>query len=168
MFDSQLVLLFLFGVAVGVISGLFGIGGGIVLVPGLVLLFQFSQQEAQGTSLAAFIAPIGLFAAIVYYQNGHVRLPVAAAVALGLMSGALVGALLVSRVSAHWLQFGFGGLLLYLGFRFVLSGFLPPQAAALPAGLAAIILAIGGWLRGRRAAIDNKLPPPDEQHEYHI
>jgi uncharacterized membrane protein YfcA len=166
--DLQLVLLFLFAIAVGVISGLFGIGGGIVLVPGLVLLFQFSQQEAQGTSLAAFIAPIGLFAAIVYYQNGHVHLDKAAAVALGLMGGALLGALLVSRVPAQWLQFGFGGLLLYLGFRFVLGGFLPPQAAALPAGLAAIVLAIGGWLRGRRAATLSKLPPPDGQHEYHI
>src|SRR5262245_56906129 len=57
------LLFFLFGVGVGIISGLFGIGGGIVLVPGLMLLFQFTQQEAQGTSLAAMIPPIGIFAA---------------------------------------------------------------------------------------------------------
>src|SRR5262245_27323466 len=79
--EFAVLSLFLFGVAIGVVSGLLGIGGGILLVPGLMLLFQFSQQEAQGTSLAALIPPIGIFAAIVYYQNGHVRLPVAGAVA---------------------------------------------------------------------------------------
>ena len=74
---GQLALLFLFGLAVGVISGLFGIGGGIVLVPGLVMLFRFTQQEATGTSLAALVPPIGIFAALVYYENGFVKLPVA-------------------------------------------------------------------------------------------
>ena len=53
----NLLLLFLFGVFVGVLSGLMGIGGGIVLVPGLMLLFGFSQPEAQGTSLAVLIPP---------------------------------------------------------------------------------------------------------------
>ena len=62
----NLLFLALFGVAVGILSGLLGIGGGIVLVPGLMLLFGFSQPEAQGTSLAVLIPPIGLFAAMVY------------------------------------------------------------------------------------------------------
>jgi len=163
------VQLFLFGVCIGVVSGLFGIGGGILLVPGLVLLFSFSQQEAQGTSLAALSVPIGIFAAFIYYQNGKVQIPVAAAVATGIMFGALIGALLVTRVPVGWLQLGFGGLLLYLGFKFVIGDFVPKQAAAaLPAGLAAVLTAIGGWLRGRRAALAVKLPPPDSHHEYHI
>lgn len=68
-----LLLLALVGVAVGVLSGWLGIGGGIVLVPGLMLLFGFSQPEAQGTSLAVLVPPIGLFAAIVCYQHGDVR-----------------------------------------------------------------------------------------------
>ena len=74
--------LFLFGVFIGVISGMLGIGGGIILVPGLMLLFGFTQQEAQGTSLAALIPPIGIFAAMVYWQHGFVKIPVAAAVML--------------------------------------------------------------------------------------
>lgn len=161
--------LFLFGIGIGVISGLLGIGGGIVLVPGLMLLFQFSQQEAQGTSLAAMIPPIGIFAALVYYRNGNVQLPVATAVALGFMLGALIGALLVPRVPVGWLQLGFGGLLLYLGFKFVIGDFVPKQfAAALPAGLAAVLTAIGGWLRGKRVVAAAKLPPPDSHTEYHI
>jgi uncharacterized membrane protein YfcA len=63
-------LLFLFGCAVGVMSGLMGIGGGIALVPGLILLFHFTPQQAQGTSVAVLIPPIGIFAEMVYYQHG--------------------------------------------------------------------------------------------------
>jgi uncharacterized membrane protein YfcA len=166
---AQLVPLFLFGIGVGVVSGLLGIGGGIVLVPGLMLLFQFTQQQAQGTSLAAMIPPIGIFAALVYYRNGDVDVPKASTIALGFMIGALLGALLVSRLPVRWLQLGFGTLLLYLGFKFVLGDFLPKQfAAALPAGLAALLATIGGWLRGRRQAVAAKLPPPDRHTEYHI
>src|SRR5438034_10904108 len=96
--------LLLFGACIGVVSGMLGIGGGIILVPGLMLLFGYSQQEAQGTSLAALIPPIGIFAAIVYYQNDYVKIPVAAAVAGGFMIGAFFGALLVPRVSIEWLR----------------------------------------------------------------
>src|SRR4051812_27912911 len=166
--------LLLFGACIGVISGMLGIGGGIILVPGLMLLFGFSQQEAQGTSLAALIPPIGIFAAMVYWQHGFVKIPVAAAVAGGFMLGALVGALLVAGIPGwlpplpiSWLQLGFGALLLYVGFSFVL----PPKsgvAAALPAGLAAFFALIGGWLRGKQQSVRPNLPPPDRQTEYHI
>jgi len=162
--------LLLFGVGIGVVSGMLGIGGGIILVPGLMLLFGYSQQEAQGTSLAALIPPIGIFAAMVYWQNGYVKIPVAGAVAAGFMIGALGGALLVSRMPVDWLRLGFGALLLYLGCSFVFVGF-PPRtfsAAALPAGLAAVLSAIGAWLRGRRMAARMNLPPPDGHTEYHI
>ena len=111
MFYFQLLL---FGVFIGVISGMLGIGGGIILVPGLMLLFGFTQQEAQGTSLAALIPPIGIFAAMVYWQHGFVKIPVAAAVAAGFMIGALGGALVVPRMPVDWLRLGFGVLLLYL------------------------------------------------------
>ena len=160
------VQLLLFGACIGVISGMLGIGGGVILVPGLMLLFSFSQQEAQGTSLAAMIPPIGIFAAMVYYRNGDVKIPVAAAVAGGFMIGALGGALLVKRVPVDWLRLGFGVLLLYVGFSFV---FAPKTTvmSALPAGLASFFAAIGAWLRGKRATTA-RLPPPDERHEYHI
>lgn len=164
------VSLLLFGICIGVVSGLLGIGGGIVLVPGLMLLFGFSQQEAQGTSLAALIPPIGIFAAMVYYQHGYVKVPVASAVAAGFMIGAYFGALLVPRVPIDWLRLAFGGLLLYVGLTFVFSGVLVKGAplAALPAGVAAFVMGIGAWLRGKRMAARSKLPRPDGQTEYHI
>jgi uncharacterized protein len=164
------VQLLLFGACIGVISGLLGIGGGIILVPGLMLLFGFSQQEAQGTSLAAMIPPIGIFAAMVYYQNGYVKIPVATAVAAGFMVGAYFGALLLPRVPVIGLRLAFGGLLLYVGCTFVFGVASPKGAslAALPAGVAAVMVAIGAWLRGKRVAAKAKLPRPDGDTEYHI
>jgi uncharacterized protein len=168
----QYLQLLAFGIFVGVISGMLGIGGGIVLVPGLMLLFGFTYPEACGTSLAAMVPPIGIFAALVYYQNNYVKLPVAAAVAVGIMVGAYLGARLVPYVRVEWLGLAFGGLLLYLGSRFVLNFIfgqdLPKHVAALPAGLAATALAIAAWLRGRRPFAMEKLPPPDGHTEYHI
>ena len=96
--------LFLFGVAIGICSGLLGIGGGVLLVPGLILLFGFSQQEAQGTSLAVLVPPIGLFAALVYYQHGYLRLSVTGWVAAGFLLGALLGAWWVAHLPATVLR----------------------------------------------------------------
>jgi hypothetical protein len=166
MFYAQV---FFLGLAIGVISGMLGIGGGVLLIPGLILLLNFSQQEAQGTSLAAMVPPIGIFAAMVYYQNGHVKIPVAVLVATGFMIGAFVGAMLVPYVAVHWLRLGFGGLLLYVGVAFVLGRTGVKQVAALPAGVALGLMALGAWLRMACPAPKPKsLPAPDDQTEYHI
>src|SRR5206468_10158505 len=140
-----------------------GIGGGIILVPGLMLLFGFTQQEAQGTSLAALIPPIGIFAAMVYYQHDYIKIPVAAAVAFGFMLGAYGGALALPRIPIDWLRLAFGALLLYVGSSFVFVGF-PPKtvfAAALPAGIAALLTTSGAWLRGKQRSRTVKLQRPD-------
>jgi uncharacterized membrane protein YfcA len=160
------IALFFFGAGVGALSGLLGIGGGIVLVPGLVLLFGFSQQEAQGTSLAALIPPIGLFAALVYYQNGYVRLSVVGLVALGFLIGAYGGAHLVPRLPAEALRGAFGVLLLFLGFTLLVSPHQPRPAAALPAGVATL----GSALLARvwKARKLEKPRPPGDGIEYHI
>lgn len=162
-------LLLLFGVAVGVLSGLLGIGGGVALVPGLMLLFGFSQPEAQGTSLAVLIPPIGLFAALVYYENGFVRLPVVGWIALGIMLGALLGAKLVPHVHPAALRILFGLLLLYLGFTFVLQPVSAKPTAALPAGFAALVSALAAFgLRRRRAHRRTRPAAPGDDVEYHI
>src|SRR5262245_35305899 len=122
--------LFLFGACCGVMSGMLGIGGGIILVPGLMLLFGFTQHESQGTSLAALCTPIFAFAAAVYYKYGYVKLPVAGAVALGIMLGAYLGARAVPFIPQAWMRMAFGGLLLYMGLAFVLGPHLPRTAAA--------------------------------------
>ena len=163
------VQVFLLGLAIGIISGMLGIGGGVLLIPGLMLLLGFTQQEAQGTSLAAMVPPIGIFAAVVYYQHGHVQIPVAALVALGFAIGALLGAMCVPYVSVSWLRLGFGALLLYVGMSFMLGRTGIRYAAAMPAGVSLGLAALGAWLRiARRATAREKFPAPDDQTEYHI
>lgn len=163
------LLLALFGVAVGMLSGVLGIGGGIMLVPGLMLLFGLSQPEAQGTSLAVMIPPIGLFAAIVYYQHGYVRLPVVGWIALGFLIGALVGAKLVPIIPPSTLRIGFGLLLLYEGFTFVMGSETTRKEVALPAGLATLATALTARFVRRVREKNRPQPPrPDESTEYHI
>lgn len=161
----NLPLLFLFGAAIGVVSGLLGIGGGVLLIPGLMLLFGLSQPEAQGTSLAAMVPPIGVFAAVVYYRNGYVQMPVAGLVAAGFAVGAYVGARFVPHVPVAHLRTGFGVLLLYLGFVYVLSPATGRSAAALPAGVAAVVTAVIGFVLRRKR---RRGEGAREDVEYHI
>ena len=110
--------LLLLGMAVGVLSAIMGIGGGIVLVPALMILFGLSQTEAQGTSLATI--PFGaIIAAMIYNQSVSLRLNVIMAIAIGFVVGAYFGAKLAPQVPETSLRLAFGGLLLYLGALFV-------------------------------------------------
>lgn len=160
--------LFLFGVAIGVASGLLGIGGGVLLVPGLILLFGFTQAEAQGTSLAVLIPPIGIFAAMVYYQHGFVRMPVVGMLAFGIMVGAYAGARFVPHLSTTTLRTLFGFLMLYLGFAFVLNPSGKSTGVALPAGIATLAAAVIAKLFRRAFPIKKPLEQPTDDHEYHI
>lgn len=82
----------LLGLGAGVLSGLFGIGGGIVIVPALILLLGFTQQKAQGTSLAALLLPVGALGAYTYYKEEQIDIQAALLLAIGLLFGALIGA----------------------------------------------------------------------------
>lgn len=144
------ILLLVFGAAVGVLSGLLGIGGGVVLVPGLILLFGFSQSEAQGTSLAVMIPPIGIFAAAVYYQHGYVRLPIVGLIALGFMLGALLGAKLVPHLPLELLRVAFGVLLLYLGFAFVMGAKGVPAVTSIAVLLTSLVASVFAYFAGRK------------------
>lgn len=151
------------GVAVGVLSALMGIGGGIVLVPALVLLFGQSQAEAQGTSLATI--PLGaLVAALMYHQSVPLRVPVVAAVAGGFVVGAYVGARLMPHVPVEGLRLAFGLLLLYLGVLFVFD-LRPSDPAALVLGLFA---PFAGWLTRRARGRTAPEGPPAGEQEYYI
>jgi uncharacterized membrane protein YfcA len=86
------VLYLVIGLAAGILAGLFGIGGGVVIVPALILLASFKPQTATGTSLAALLLPVGALGAWQYWQSGDVRIRAALWIALGLLVGAWVGA----------------------------------------------------------------------------
>lgn len=107
------------GFATGVIGGLFGVGGGEIFIPLLVYVFGFSQHQAQGTSLAVLLPPIGLLAAIRYYRAGYVDFRVALLLALGFFFGASIGALLGTRIHAELLRRLFGAFLLLVSLHMI-------------------------------------------------
>ena len=153
----------LLGVAVGLMSALLGIGGGIVMVPALMILFGLSQTEAQGTSLATI--PFGaVLAATLYHQSVPIRGNVVVAIAAGLMVGVCLGAKLVPHVPDDLLRLGFGGLLLYLGLLFVFD--LEP---AHPAGLMLAPFTMSlGWITRRLRRRPAPAEPPTDRYEYYI
>lgn len=88
----NLFLYIALGIFAGTISGVIGLGGGIIVIPLLVYVFGFSQHTAQGTTLAMMIPPIGFLAAWIYYKQGYVNLPVAGLICLGFIIGGYFGA----------------------------------------------------------------------------
>ena len=118
-------LLFLLGLAIGlltgVVSGLLGIGGGLVMVPAMVLILGLSQHLAQGTSLFV-IVPTAAAGSVTHFRLGNIRLAVAGWLALGGSGGAIAGAILALLVPDQGLRVLFGLFLLYTGSRMLMQG----------------------------------------------
>lgn len=95
---QTVLLLIIIGLLAGVLSGFVGVGGGIILVPALVLLVGLTQYEAQGTSLALLMTPVGIFAVYNYYQAGHIKINFALLIAVGFVVGAYFGSKLSLRL----------------------------------------------------------------------
>lgn len=112
--------LLLLGLAAGILSGLAGVGGGIIIVPALVLFFGLSQHMAQGTSLAVLVPPIGILAAIEYYRKGDVNLKAAVLIAAGLVLGSVLGAKIALGLPQAMLKKIFGVILLLASMRYLL------------------------------------------------
>ncbi len=108
----NVILYLLLGLFAGILSGLIGIGGGIIIVPALIYLFGLTQHQAQGTTLALLIPPISLLAAWTYYKHGYVNLTIAIFVCLGFFIGGLAGAKLAVGLSNEILTRVFGFMLL--------------------------------------------------------
>jgi len=115
------VLLLLIGFSAGIASGLFGIGGGVLIVPALVYLAGFSQHTAIGTSLAILLPPVGLAAVLQYYRYGQVNLKAALIVAAALFVGGWVGAVLANHLSGPQLKLAFGLFIVGIGIYLVVG-----------------------------------------------
>jgi uncharacterized membrane protein YfcA len=114
---AQALALLVLGAAVGVLSGLIGVGGGVFLIPALVFLFGMTQHQAQGTSLAVLVPPIGILAAWTYYKQGLVDLKAAALICAGFLLGGLLGAKLAVGLSPQAMRKVFGCALIAVGAR---------------------------------------------------
>lgn len=114
-------LFILVGLAAGVLSGLVGVGGGILVVPALVYFFGFTQHQAQGTTLAMMVPPIGILAAWAYYSQGQVDVKTAALLCAGFVVGGYVGGKAAVSLSSPALTKAFGAVLLIVSLKMLLS-----------------------------------------------
>lgn len=113
----QAVGLIVIGLLAGVLAGMFGIGGGLIIVPALVLLYGLTQHAAVGTSLGALLLPVGALSAWFYWKNGNLNVGYSALIAGGLFLGAYFGARLVQPVSDLTLRRMFASFLIIVAVR---------------------------------------------------
>jgi len=120
----QLIGLLVVGVAAGLLSGMFGVGGGIIIVPALALLYGMTQQSAIATSLIALLLPVGLLGVMEYYRSGKISMEniwIGLVIAAGLFAGAYFGAKIATHLSNDILRKGFavfmGIVALHLWFK---------------------------------------------------
>lgn len=118
---NEIMLFLLLGLIAGVLSGLMGIGGGLIIIPALVFLFGFSQLKAQGTTLAMLVPPVGILAAWIYYKQGQVDLKVAAFICLGFFFGSIFGAKIATGLSNIVLERIFGLFLFLVALKMILA-----------------------------------------------
>jgi uncharacterized protein len=109
----------LLGILAGIMSGLFGIGGGLIIIPILIYIYGFSQHQAQGTTLAIMIPPIGLLAAWVYYKQGYINIPIALFVCAGFIIGGFVGAKYAAGLQDVVMRRTFGVFLLLVSLHMI-------------------------------------------------
>ena len=107
----------LIGLLGGVFSGAFGIGGGTIMVPLLVLWLGLSQHQAQGTALAVMLLPVFLLAVLRYYSAGNVKIQMALFIAAGFVVGALIGANFIQGIPSEQLKKWFGVFLILMGIK---------------------------------------------------
>ena len=117
----SIFLFLLLGLITGIFSGLIGIGGAIIIIPSLVLVFGMSQHMAQGTTLALMVPPIGLLAAWTYYKAGYVDFKVAALICLGFFVGGFIGARFVADIPDLLLRRIFGIVLLLAALKMIFT-----------------------------------------------
>ncbi len=118
---TTIIILLIIGTFTGVMAGLLGIGGGLVVIPALIIFMGMTQQEAQGTSLAMMLPPIGIIAAYNYYKAGHVDIKIALILALMFIVGSYFGSKLAIKLPQETLKKIFGVFLLLVAIKMLLG-----------------------------------------------
>lgn len=116
---TQLLVLVLIGLFAGILSGFIGIGGGVIIVPALIYFLGLSQFEAQGTSLAVMLPPVGIMAFYNYYTGGHVSIKFAIIIAITFIVGGYLGSKIALRLNPNVVRFIFGLIMMYIALRLV-------------------------------------------------
>lgn len=105
------------GIVAGILSGLFGIGGGVVIIPALTIFGGFSQLKAQGTSLIAMLPPVGIFAFLTYYKKGNTDITAGIIICMAMLIGAKFGAQFANILPVNVLKKAFGIFVIIVGIK---------------------------------------------------
>lgn len=123
MTTQTIFILITIGLLAGVLSGFVGVGGGIVIVPGLVYMLGFSQHQAQGTSLFILSMPVVILATMNYWKSGNVNWKFGLIIAATFILGGFIGSKLALKISPGLVKFLFGILMAYVSFKLIVSGY---------------------------------------------
>ncbi len=116
--DTQIILIIIMtGIAAGILSGMVGVGGGIIIVPALIYFIGFSQKTAQGTSLALIMLPVGILGVLQYYKQEHVDFKVVGILAIGFLIGSFFGSKLALSMSQESLKKIFALLMIVIAIK---------------------------------------------------
>ncbi|MBS1647651.1 MAG: sulfite exporter TauE/SafE family protein [Bacteroidetes bacterium] len=118
---NDVIALLIIGIAAGILSGLVGVGGGIIIVPALVYFVGFTQQMAQGTSLSVLLLPTGIFAVINYYKEGYVDWKVALIIASSFLIGGYFGSKLAVTLNQYTVKKIFAGFVVVVGLKMLIG-----------------------------------------------
>lgn len=118
---ESIIILLVLGLAAGVLSGMIGIGGGIVVVPALVYFIGYSQHQAQGTTLFMFMLPIGILGIINYYQAGQIEFKTAFIMASTFFIGSFFGSKIAISIDQATLKKVFGVILFLVSLKMILG-----------------------------------------------
>ncbi len=119
---TTILLLIIIGLVAGTLGGMVGLGGGIILIPALILIMKLDQQTAQGTSIAIMLPPIGLFAVYNYYKAGYVNMKYAFVIAMAFMVGGYFGSSLALKLSPDVMRKVFSVVLVVIAIKMFFSG----------------------------------------------
>jgi hypothetical protein len=117
----DVVLFITIGLVAGILSGMFGIGGGTIIVPALLYLCGFDQLKAQGTSLAIMLPPVGVLAFIEYYKRGQVSVKAGILICIFLIVGSFFGAKVANNVPIAFIKKGFAILMILISIKMIFS-----------------------------------------------
>jgi len=114
---TVIIALIVIGLVAGILSGVMGVGGGVVMIPLMILLLGFNQHQAQGTSLAVLAVPVTFLAAYNYYNEGYVNWKYAAVIAVFFIVGGMLGSKFAVKIDQKILKRIFGGILLVISIK---------------------------------------------------
>ena len=114
---STITGLLLIGLVAGILSSMVGIGGGVIIVPALVMITAMSQKMAQGTSLAMLLPPIGVLGVMQYYKSGYIDFKVSAILCVAFIAGSFLGGMVAVKLNDNILKKIFGCFLLLMGLK---------------------------------------------------